>query len=320
MIAASILLGRALSPIDQVVGQWPLLQHTLTARRSLVRLLSETPEEPQRTPLPVPQALLETENLVVVPPGSQAPVVRGASLRLEPGRAAGITGPSASGKSSLVKALVGLWPPASGKVTLGGAALDQYGETVLARHVGWLPQEVVLFDGTVAENIARLDPDADVEAVIRAAQQAGAHDMILGLPSGYDFRVGAGGDALSGGQRQRVALARALYGEPAVAILDEPDAHLDADGVEALNRALSTLKARGGAAIIVAHRPAAFTACDAVYVMEGGQLQPAEPRRAAPTPAPAVPVRAVRMPGPPGQVWSALHAVPPPDSTTGTTP
>ena len=158
MIAASILLGRALAPIDQAVGQWPLLQHTLAARRSLIRLLSETPEEPERTPLPKPPAGLAAENLVVAPPGAAVPSVRGVSLRLEPGRAIGIAGPSASGKSSLVRALAGVWQPAAGKVTLGGAALDQYGEAVLARHIGWLPQEVVLFGGTVAENIARLDP------------------------------------------------------------------------------------------------------------------------------------------------------------------
>ena len=161
MIAAAILLGRALAPIDQAVGQWPVLQRALQGRRSLANLLRETPEEPERTPLPAPKALLEAENLVVAPPGARVPAVRGVSFRLDPGHAIGIAGPSASGKSTLAKALAGVWPPMGGKATLGGAALDQYGEQALARHLGWLPQEVVLFEGTVAENIARLAPEPE---------------------------------------------------------------------------------------------------------------------------------------------------------------
>ena len=184
MIAAAILMGRALAPIDQAVAQWPVLQRALEARRALARLLTETPEEPLRTPLPVPAARLEASALVVAAPGAEAPAVRGASFLLEPGTAIGIAGPSASGKSTLARALAGVWPPLSGQVTLGGAALDQYGEEALARHVGWLPQEVVLFAGTVAENIARLAPEPDSEAVIRAAERAGAHGMILALPRG----------------------------------------------------------------------------------------------------------------------------------------
>ena len=168
-----------------------------------------------------------------------------------------------------------MWPPLSGKATLGGAALDQYGEAALSRHLGWLPQEVVLFEGTVAENIARLDPEPDPEAVVDAARRAGAHEMILGLPGGYDSEVAAGGAALSGGQRQRIALARAFYGDPAVVVLDEPDAHLDAAGAEALDRAVADLKARGGSAVIVAHRSGAFAACDLVLLMEHGQARPA---------------------------------------------
>ena len=219
--------------------------------------------------------MLEAENLVVAAPGAKAPAVRGVSFRLEPGHAIGIAGPSASGKSTLARALAGVWPPLAGNATLGGAALEQYGEEVLARHLGWLPQEVVLFGGTVAENIARLDPEPDSDAVVEAAMRAGAHEMILALPGGYDFAVAAGGAALSGGQRQRIALARAFYGDPVVVILDEPDAHLDAAGGAALNRAVAELKRRGGAALIVAHRPAAFAECDPVLVMENGQLRPA---------------------------------------------
>ena len=275
MIAASILLGRALAPIDQAVAQWPTFQRALQGRRSLAGLLHEIPEEPERTALPAPKAVLEAENLVVAAPGAQAPAVRGVSFRLEPGHAIGIAGPSASGKSTLARALAGVWPPLAGNAALGGAALEQYGEEVLARHLGWLPQEVVLFGGTVAENIARLDPEPDPDAVVEAAMRAGAHEMILALPGGYDFAVAAGGAALSGGQRQRIALARAFYGDPVVVILDEPDAHLDAAGGAALNRAVAELKGRGGAALIVAHRPAAFAECDPVLVMENGQLRPA---------------------------------------------
>ena len=303
MIAASILLGRALAPIDQAVAQWPVLQRALQGRRRLTRLLLETPEEPERMALPTPMGRLEADKLVVRAPGAQVPAVRGVSLRVEPGQAVGIAGPSASGKSTLIRALVGVWPPTAGEARLGGAALEQYGEAMLAQHVGWLPQEVVLFEGSVAENIARLDPDPDPDAVVRAATGAGAHEMILGLPGGYDFQVASGGAALSGGQRQRIALARAFFGEPVVVILDEPDAHLDAHGRGALARAIVAHKARGGAAVIVAHHSATFAECDVVYRMEGGTLQPMappeDPSRASGTvasrDAPAGPVRAVRV-------------------------
>ena len=310
VIAASILLGRALAPIDQAVGQWPVLQRALRARRSLADLLSATPEEPVRTPLPVPEARLEAENIVVMAPGAEVAAVRGVSLRLEPGSAVGIAGPSASGKSTLAKALAGVWPPLAGKVTLGGAALDQYGEEALAQHIGWLPQEVVLFEGSVAENIARLEPEPDAGAVIDAARRAGAHEMILSLPGGYDSQVAAEGAALSGGQRQRIALARAFYGEPAVVVLDEPDAHLDRAGVQALQRAVRGLKGRGGCAVIVAHSPYAFAQCEVVHLMEGGRIRPAtpadgiavvRPRPRAPARTPGMPVRTTRLP-PPGRL------------------
>ena len=299
MIAAAILLGRALAPIDQAVNQWPLLQNALLARRSLARMLSETPQEPVLTPLPDPQGLLEADRLFVVPPGAPKPSVAGVSLRVEPGEAIAIAGPSASGKSSLVRALVGVWPPSAGKVALGGAALDQYDEAALARHVGWLPQEVVLFEGTVAENIARLAPEPDTAAVVKAARQTGAHDMILSLPGGYDFQVAAGGAALSGGQRQRIALARAFYGAPVVVVLDEPDAHLDDAGANALNQAVAALKAQGGAAVIVAHRPGTFAVCNAVYVMENGQLRPSGPADGTPVAGRRPKAPAVRASGPP---------------------
>ncbi len=274
IIAASILLGRALAPIDQAVGQWPLLQRVLAARRSLVRLLEETPPERTRTMLPAPRAVLDVQNLAVVAPGATVPAVRGASFLLEPGKAAGVAGPSASGKSTLARALAGVWGPAAGSIRLDGAELDQYGPA-LGHHVGYLPQEVVLFEGSVALNIARMSPDARDEDVVEAARRTGAHEMILKLPGGYDFEVSAGGAALSGGQRQRIGLARAFFGAPVVVVMDEPDSNLDAEGTLALARAVEEHKKRGGAAVIVAHRHGAFAQCDTVYVMQAGRPVPA---------------------------------------------
>ena len=290
MIAASILLGRALAPIDQAVGQWPLLQRTLAGYRSLAALLAETPPERARTALPAPRAVLEAQGLMVAAPGARFAAVRGASLRLEPGQAAGIAGASASGKSTFARALAGVWRPMGGSVRLDGAELDQYGAD-LGRHVGYLAQEVVLFDGTVAENISRLSPGADDSEIVEAAKRTGAHEMILGLPDGYDFQVSAGGAALSGGQRQRIALARAFYGSPVVVVMDEPDSNLDAEGTMALSRAVENHKKRGGAAVIVAHRHGAFAQCDTVYLMEGGRPMPATSGRAA------APVRSLQSAG-----------------------
>ena len=289
MIAASILLGRALAPVDLAIAQWPVLQRALRARRSLAKLLAETPEEAEPMALPAPGARLDAHELYVVPPGAEKPTVWNVSFHLEPGRAVGIAGPSGAGKSSLARALAGVWEPAAGEVTLDGASLDQYGEAARAGHIGWLPQEVVLFDATVAENIARLVSGPDPEAVVRAARRSGAHEMILALPGGYRFPVTSGGTTLSGGQRQRIALARAFYGDPAVVVLDEPDAHLDQAGMEALNRALRTFKADGGAAVVVAHRQSTFVECDLVLLMDGGRIaaprrdaMPGLPREAAP--------------------------------------
>ena len=329
MIAASILLGRALAPIDQAVAQWPVLQRALEGRRALARLFTETPEEPERTPLPRPdpvelrqsgQPLMAAENVYVGAPGAERPIVRGASLQLHPGSATGIAGPSAAGKSTLARALAGVWTPLAGKVTLGGAALEQYGEEVLTDYLGWLPQEVVLFEGTVAQNIARLAAESDPESVVAAARLAGAHEMVLALPGGYDFQVMAGGAVLSGGQRQRIALARAFYGDPAVVVLDEPDAHLDTEGTAALNRAVAALKARGGAAVIVAHRPGAFSECGTVLTMDNGALRPVAPAHAAgtrqsqETTVPVIPLK-----GPPSAVSGQggkiqLVQIPPPSS------
>ncbi|MDE0406682.1 MAG: type I secretion system permease/ATPase [Alphaproteobacteria bacterium] len=321
IIAASILLGRALAPIDQAVGQWPLLQRALAARRSLARLLEETPPDGSRTALPAPRAILDVQGLIVAAPGAQAPAVRGASFRLEPGRAAGIAGASAAGKSTLARALAGVYRPLGGSVRLDGAELEQYGPA-LGRHIGYLPQEVLLFDGTVAQNIARFSSDAQDEDIVDAAKRTGAHDMILKLPGGYDFQVAAGGAALSGGQRQRIALARAFYGSPVVVVMDEPDSNLDAEGTMALARALEGHKKRGGAAVVVAHRHGAFAQCDIVYVMEGGRPVPATTgRRKAPVrqlqagarplvESPVPPRPAVRRMAPAGDSREGAESIP----------
>jgi ATP-binding cassette subfamily C protein len=192
------------------------------------------------------------------------------SFSLEPGQALGIIGSSGAGKSSLGRALVGAWKLAAGRITLGGAALDHYDPDVLGRLIGYLPQRVALFEGTIAENISRFDPDPDPNEIINAAQEAGVHDLILSFPMGYDTKIDARGGRLSGGQTQRVGLARALYGSPVLLVLDEPDAHLDRDGIAALDATIQNCRARGMTLVVMAHRPAALQSCDTLMVLENG--------------------------------------------------
>ena len=277
MIAASILLGRALQPIEQAVGQWAIVTRAREGKLRLAQLLASVPEEPPRTALPRPRALLDVAGLTVVPPGETQAVLRMVSFTLQPGQALGVIGPSGAGKSTLARALTGLWRPAAGKIRLDGATLDQYDPDVLGSYIGYLPQKVTLFDGTIADNIARLGkPDA--EKVVAAAQAAAAHDMILKLPEGYDTRVSAIGGRLSGGQIQRIGLARALYGNPVFLILDEPNSNLDNDGSLALNAAIRKLKEAGGSALIMAHRPAAIQECDLLLVLDDGMRRAFGPR------------------------------------------
>lgn len=270
MIAGSILLGRALAPIELCVGQWPAVQRAQEGWSRLSALLTRVGPDVEVTPLPRPRALLEVQNLSVVPPAENTPVLRGVSFRLEPGQALGVIGPSGSGKSSLARAISGVWRPAGGTVRLDGATLDQYDPDVLGSYLGYLPQRVSLFDGTIAENIARMALEPDAAAVVKAAQRAGAHDMILQFPLGYDTRVSAIGGRLSGGQMQRIGLARAMYGDPEILILDEPNSNLDNDGSQALNHAIRGMKAAGKAVIIMAHRPAAIQETDVLLVLENG--------------------------------------------------
>ena len=270
MIAGSILLGRALAPIELSIGQWPLVQRATKGWRTLVELLDNVPPEDSRTALPRPKAKLQVQSLTVVPPGETRAVLRALSFEVEPGQAVGIIGPSGSGKSSLARALTGVWKPAGGTIRLDGASLDQYEPAVLGRLIGYLPQRVMLFDGTIAQNIARLEQEPDAEKVVTAAKRAAAHDMIVNFPDGYDTRITQGGGRLSGGQIQRVGLARAMYDEPVLLILDEPNSNLDNEGSMALNAAIRELKAAGHAVMIMAHRPAAIQECDTLLVIDNG--------------------------------------------------
>lgn len=278
MIAGSILMGRALQPIEQAVGQWAMVTRAQEGSKRLAELLTRVPPEPQRTALPRPKAVLDVSNLSVVPPGETQAVLRGVSFQLGQGQALGVIGPSGAGKSTLARALIGVWRPAAGKIRLDGATLDQYDPDVLGSYIGYLPQRVTLFEGTIAENIARLSPKPDSAKIVEAAQKAAAHEMILRLPEGYDTRVSTLGGRLSGGQIQRIGLARALYGDPVFLVLDEPNSNLDNDGTMALNVAIRNLKAAGGAVLIMAHRPAAIQECELLLVLEDGGRRAFGPR------------------------------------------
>lgn len=270
MIAGSILLGRALAPIEVLIGQWSLAQRARQGWRSLATLLGQVPPEVPRMALPRPKARLEVQQLTVIPPEERQAALRMVSFDVTPGQAVGVIGPSGAGKSTLARAITGLWPAASGRIRLDGAMLDQYEPDKLGRYIGYLPQKVELFDGTIAENIARLERDPDAGQVVKAAQMAAAHEMILKLPDGYDTQISAHGNKLSGGQMQRIGLARALYADPVFLVLDEPNSNLDNEGSAALNAAIRALKDQGGAVLIMAHRPAAIQECNTLLVLDQG--------------------------------------------------
>lgn len=272
IIAASILTARALAPVELVVGHW---QGFLAARQAWRRLeegLALLPAEVQRLELPAPSQSLTVEGLSVAPPGQPRLVVQEVRFALAAGDGLGIIGPSASGKSSLARALGGIWGTVRGRVRLDGADLEQWG-SALGEHVGYLPQSVELFAGTVAENISRFVTRPDADTVIAAARAAGVHEMILGLPNGYETEIGADGSVLSAGQRQRVALARALFNEPFLVVLDEPNSNLDLDGDAALTEAIAGVRRRGGIVVVAAHRPSALAAVNKVLLMQGGRMQ-----------------------------------------------
>jgi ATP-binding cassette subfamily C protein len=278
MIAGSILLGRALAPVEQAIGGWPLVLRARQGWASLKTLLATTQEQVVPTALPLPRAHLAVNQITVFPPEQQKASLRMLDFQLKPGQALGVIGPSASGKSTLARVLTGIWRPASGSVRLDGAALEHYEPDVLGSYIGYLPQDVILFDGTVAENIGRLQEEPDAAAVVAAAKKAGAHEMILSLPQGYDTPVAAGGSRLSGGQKQRIGLARAFYRDPVLLVLDEPNSNLDAHGQDALNLAIRQAKEAGKSVIIMAHRPAGIAECDLILIIDGGVAKAFGPR------------------------------------------
>ena len=271
MIAASIIMARALQPVEQAVGHW---RGFVSARQAWSRLkqvlAGEGDIEPM--PLPTPKKFLTVEHVTVVPPGAQKPVLGDVSFKMDAGGGLGVIGPMGGGKSSLARALMGIWKPARGAVRLDGAPLDQWAPEAFGKFVGYLPQDVELFDGTVEANIARFDEERTPEKVIAAAKLAGVHELILSLPDGYDARIGEGGAMLSGGQRQRIGLARALYGDPFLVVLDEPNSNLDGDGDVALKDAILGARERGAIVVVIAHRPGAIAAVDTLLMLDGGKV------------------------------------------------
>jgi PrtD family type I secretion system ABC transporter len=295
IIAGSILSARALAPVDLAIAHW---KSFIAARQSwhrLNELLEKMPARPVQTLLQPPTSSVSLEGIGIAAPGDQRVIVQEVTFTLTAGQGLGVIGPSGSGKSSLVRALVGVWQPFRGKVRLDGAALDQWSSDLLGRHIGYLPQDVELFTGTVAQNICRFDPEAKSDGIIAAAKEAGVHDMIIKMRDGYNTQVGEQGAALSAGQAQRVALARALYGDPFLIVLDEPNSNLDTEGDEALTRAVRAARERGAIVVVVAHRPIGIEGVDQILVLKDGRMQafgPKEqvlsqvlaPRVAGPTP------------------------------------
>ena len=272
IVASSILMGRALAPVEQAVGSW---QQFLGARKAYERLgtiLEMVPVEKEPMKLPPPKGLLEVENLAVVLAGTEKPVLQGVSFKVEPGKGLGVIGPTGAGKSTLARVLVGLIEANRGTIRLDGATPDQRQIDERGQLIGYLPQDVQIFDGTVAQNIARFAENADAEKIVEAAKLANIHDFILRLPQGYDTPLHEGGARLSAGQRQRVALARAMFGDPVLMVLDEPNSNLDAEGELALDAAIRSCLNRGAAVVVVAHRPSALNAMSDLLVLTNGQV------------------------------------------------
>lgn len=269
MIAGSLLLARALAPIDLLVGSWRGFSVARAQYDRLATLLENIPAEAPKMRLPEPTGELQAEQLVVAPPGSRTPAVRGVSFQLQPGEALGIIGPSGSGKSSLARALLGLWQASGGSVRLDGADISEWDREELGPHLGYLPQDIELFEGTVAENICRFEKP-DSERIVEAAKLAGVHDMILRFPEGYDTIIGTSGGALSGGERQRIGLARALYGNPCLVVLDEPNSNLDDQGERELVEALRRLTAQGTTVVLITHRMMVLNCVDKILVLKDG--------------------------------------------------
>jgi PrtD family type I secretion system ABC transporter len=270
IIAASIISARAIAPVDMAVSSYRSFQVARQGFLRLTALFAQTPEREDLLRLMTPSRGLSAEGIVIVSPSDSRPIIKGVSLRVEAGQGLGIIGHSASGKSTLGRALVGLWHPARGVVAIDGASLRHWDAELLGQHVGYLPHDIQLFDGTIAENISRFEPGAAPEKVLKAARITGCHDQILAMRDGFNTRVGLGGAHLSAGQRQRIGLARALYGDPFLVVLDEPNSNLDADGEAAVTAAIMSVRARGGVVVVIAHRPSAISAVDQLMVLRDG--------------------------------------------------
>ena len=301
IVAASIASSRALAPIEMAIANWKAFAAARLSHARLAAVIAAVPvPKDDPLPLPAPTRALILEGVTVPIPGTQRVVLNNVSFTLRAGQGVGIVGPSAAGKSTLARAMIGIWPLARGTVRIDGATLDRWSDEALGRHVGYLPQDVELFDGTIAENISRFEAGADPAAILAAANAAQVHDMILGLPQAYETPVGDRGRHLSAGQRQRIALARALYGEPFLVVLDEPNSNLDAEGEAALSQAIADVRARGGIAVVIAHRPAVLAAVDMLCVLGGGRTTAFGPRedvlrRAVKTQASAAPSAALAL-------------------------
>lgn len=293
IIASSILVSRALAPVELSIGQWRSFAAARQSWSRLSSLLAGMQKTDRTVKLPAPTATLTVENLSLAAQGRRELLLRNVSFKLSAGAILGVIGPSASGKTSLARALIGLWPSVGDAIKLDSASLAQWEPADRGRHIGYLPQDVQLLDGSIADNISRFDADAPSEAIIAAADAAGIREMIAGLPNGFETRIGEGGVMLSAGQRQRVALARALYGDPFLVILDEPNSNLDAEGEAALVRALGTVRERGGIAVVIAHRPNVLSVADHILTLAHGRVQSFGPKETvlaqsakAPIPAP----------------------------------
>lgn len=272
MIAGSIIMGRALAPLDLIIGSWKGFSSARTSFAKLEGLLEEFPKDKEYMQLPAPQGEILLEGAVVVPPGAAQPSLRGISMLIQKGDVVGIIGPSAAGKSSLARVILGLWPLAAGKARLDKADIFQWDKPVLGQYIGYLPQDIELFEGTISQNISRFG-ELDSQKVVDAAQRAGVHEMILRLPDGYDTKIGVGGATLSGGQRQRIGLARAIYNDPVLVVLDEPNSNLDDVGEAGLVNAINYLKQIGSTVIIITHRPSILQVTNKIAVIKQGALE-----------------------------------------------
>jgi PrtD family type I secretion system ABC transporter len=278
MIAASIIIGKALAPVEIAISQWKSFTNMRDAYRRVNGLLSALPVQHERMNLPAPKGQVTLEGVTAAAPGRKNAVLTNISMTIPAGAVVGVVGPSAAGKSSLARVMVGVWPIAAGAVRIDGSDITHWNAEALGAHIGYLPQDVEMFSGTIAENISRFSPSATDEQIIAAAQMAGVHDMIQYLPDGYNTYIGDNGQALSGGQRQRIGLARALFGLPAFIVLDEPNANLDAQGEAALLQALAALKEANRTVILITHKTNVLSATDHIIVMNNGQIQTAGPR------------------------------------------